>query len=49
VFLEAVKAPPVSGVQKPPRWVGKWFQDRHVAALMKEKAKKPAGLKMRPA
>ncbi len=30
--VEAVMAPPVPGVQKPPRWVGKWFQDRLMAA-----------------
>jgi hypothetical protein len=46
--VEAVKVPPVQGVQKPPRWVGKRFQDHFVAAPEK-KAKKPAGLKMRPA
>jgi hypothetical protein len=43
-----VMAPPVSGVQKPPRRVGKRFRDRLVAAPEK-KVKKPAGLKMRPA
>ncbi len=48
VSVEAVKAPPVSGVQKPPCWVGKRFQDRLVAAPEKE-AKKPAILKTRPA
>jgi hypothetical protein len=45
VFVEAVNVPSVPDVQKPPRQVGKRFQDRHVAASMKEKAKKPAGLK----
>ncbi len=47
MFVEAVKVPPVLDVQKPPRRVGKRFQDRRVAASMKEKAKKPAGLKTR--
>ncbi len=35
--VEAVKAPPVPGVQKPPRRVGKRFRDHRVAALMKMK------------
>jgi hypothetical protein len=43
-----VMAPPVPGVQKPPRWVGKQFWDRLVAAPEK-KVKKSAGLKTRPA
>ncbi len=30
--VEALTAPPVPGVQKPPRWVGKWFRDRIEAA-----------------
>ncbi len=47
VFVEAVKAPLVPGVQKPPHRVGKRFQHRPVAVPMKEKAKKPAGLKTR--
>jgi hypothetical protein len=40
-----VMAPPVPGVQKPPRQVGKRFRDRLVAAPEK-KVKKPAGLRM---
>ncbi len=43
-----VKAPPVPGMQKPPRQVGKRFRDRLVAAP-ERKVKKPAGLKTRPA
>jgi hypothetical protein len=43
-----VMAPPVPGVQKPPRRVGKRFWNRLVAVL-EEKVKKPAGLKTRPA
>ncbi len=43
-----VMAPPVPGIQKPPRQEGKRFKDRLVAAPEK-KVKKPAGLKMRPA
>ncbi len=46
--VEAVKAPPVPGVQKPPCRVGKWFQDRFVVAPEKKKVKKPPGLKTRP-
>jgi hypothetical protein len=46
--VEAVKAPPVPGVQKPPHRIGKRFQDRCVAAPEKRKVKKPAGLKTRP-
>jgi hypothetical protein len=46
-FEEAVMAPPVPGVQKPPHRVRKRFQDRRVVASMKEKVKKPAGLKTR--
>jgi hypothetical protein len=35
--VETLVAPPVPGVQKPPRWVGKRFRDRFVAApLLKE-------------
>jgi hypothetical protein len=45
--VEAVKVLPVPGVQKPPCRVGKLFWDRLVAAPMKKKAKKPAGLKTR--
>ncbi len=48
-FVEAVKAPPVPGLQKPPRQVGKRFRDRHVAAPKKKKVKRPASLRMRPA
>ncbi len=44
-----VMAPPVLGMQKPPRRVGKRFRDRLVAAPEKEKVKRPAGLRMRPA
>jgi hypothetical protein len=40
--VEAVKAPPVPGVQKPPRWVGKRFRDSFVAALEKKKVKERA-------
>ncbi len=47
--VEAVKVPPVLGVQKPPRWVGKRFQDRRVVAPEKRRVKKAAGLKTRPA
>jgi hypothetical protein len=47
--VEAVKAPPVPGVQKPTRRVGKQFRDRRVAVPMKMKEKRPAGLKTRPA
>ncbi len=47
--MEAVKVPPVPGLQKPLRRVGKRFQNRHVAALQKKKVKIPAGLKTRPA
>jgi hypothetical protein len=48
VSVAPVKAPPVPGVQKPPRRVGKRFRDRLVAAL-EVKMKKLAGLKMKPA
>jgi hypothetical protein len=41
-------APPVLGVQKPPRLEGKRFQDSLVAAA-ERKVKKPASLKTRPA
>jgi hypothetical protein len=35
--VETLVAPPVPGVQKPPRWVGKRFRDRFAAApLLKE-------------
>ena len=35
--VETLLAPPVPGVQKPPRWVGKRFRDRFAAApLLKE-------------
>jgi hypothetical protein len=37
-----VMAPPVPGVQKPPRRVGKRFQD-HLVAAPEEKVKKPVG------
>jgi hypothetical protein len=43
-----VKAPPVPGMQKPPRRVGKRFHDRLVVAP-EVKVKQPAGLKTRPA
>ncbi len=47
--VEAVKASPVPGVQKPPRRVGKRFRDRQVAAPEKKKVNRPAGLRTRPA
>jgi hypothetical protein len=47
MFVEAVKVPPVLGVQKSPCQVGKRFWNRREAAPMKEKVKKPAGLKTR--
>ncbi len=47
--VEAVKAPAVKGVQKPPRQAGKRFRDRRVAVLQKKKVKIPAGLKTSPA
>jgi hypothetical protein len=47
--VEAVKALPVPGMQKPPSWVGKQFRDHCVAAPQKRKVKIPAGLKTRPA
>ncbi len=35
--VEPLMAPPVPGVQKPPRWVGKRFRDRFAAApLLKD-------------
>jgi hypothetical protein len=43
--VEAVKAPPVPGVQKSPHRVGKQFRGRLVMAPKKKKVKKPAGLK----
>jgi hypothetical protein len=45
--VEPVMAPPVQGVQKPPRQEGKRFQDRLEAAPKRE-VKRPAGLKTRP-
>ena len=33
--VETLMAPPVPGVQKPPRWVGKRFRDRFAAAPLK--------------
>ncbi len=45
--VEAVKAPPVPGMQKPPARVGKRFQDHFVEAPRK-KAKKPAVCKRDP-
>ncbi len=45
--VEAVKALPVPGVQKPTRWVGKQFRGCLVAAPEK-KVEKPAGLQRRP-
>ncbi len=44
-----VMAPPVPGMQKPPRRVGKRFRDRLVAAPEKRKVKRTVGLKTRPA
>jgi hypothetical protein len=41
--VEAVKAPLVPGVLKPPHQIGKRFLDHCVVAPMKEKVKKPAG------
>jgi hypothetical protein len=38
--VEAVKAPLVPGMQKPPRRVGKKFRDNFVAAPEKKKVKK---------
>jgi hypothetical protein len=35
VAVETLVAPPVPGVQKPPRWVGKRFRDRFAAAPLK--------------
>ncbi len=49
VSVAPVMAPPVPGVQKPPRQVGKRFWDRLVAAPGKKKVKRPAGLRTRPA
>jgi hypothetical protein len=49
VSVEALKAPPVPGVQKLPRQVGKRFRDCHVAAPEKRKVKRPADLRTRPA
>ncbi len=46
--VAAVMAPPVPGMQKSPRRIGKQFRDRLVAASEK-KVKKRAGLKTRPA
>ncbi len=46
--VEVMKAPPVPGVQKPPRWVGKQFWDR-LKVAPKKKVKIPLGLKTRPA
>ncbi len=46
--MAPLMAPPVLGVQKPPRQVGKRFRDRLVAEP-EGKVKKPAGLKTRPA
>jgi hypothetical protein len=33
--VEPLMAPPVLGVQQPPRWVGKRFRDRFAAAPLK--------------
>jgi hypothetical protein len=33
--VEMLMAPPVLGMQKPPRWVGKWFRECFVAAPLK--------------
>jgi hypothetical protein len=43
-----VMGPPVPGMQKPPRRVGKRFRD-HLMAAPEGKVKKPVGLKTRPA
>jgi hypothetical protein len=48
VSVAPVKAPPVPGMQKPPRRVGKRFRE-HLVATPEVKVKKPAGLKTRPA
>jgi hypothetical protein len=48
VSVAPVMAPPVPGVQKPPRRVGKQFRDRLLVAPEKEKVKRPAGLRTRP-
>ncbi len=46
--VEALTAPPVPGVQKPPRWVGKRFRDHFAAALLL-KAQRPRGAQTMPA
>ncbi len=47
--VDAMRVPPVQGMQKPPGWVGeKWFLDRLFSGP-ELKVKKPAGLKTRPA
>jgi hypothetical protein len=33
--VETVMAPPIPGMQKPPRWVGKRFRDHFAAASLK--------------
>ncbi len=46
--VEAVMAPLVPGVQKPPRWVGKRFWD-HFAAAARLKAYRPRDVQTTPA
>jgi hypothetical protein len=46
--VEVARVPPVPGMQKLPRQVGKRFRDCLLVAPEK-KAKRPAGLKKRPA
>jgi hypothetical protein len=45
--VETLLAPLVSGVQKPPLWVGKRFWDRFAAAPLK--VSRPRGVRMTPA
>jgi hypothetical protein len=45
---DPVMAPPVPGMQKPPRRVGKQFRDR-LKVAPEGKVKIPAGLKTKPA
>ncbi len=47
VSVAPVMAPPIPGVQKPPRQVGKRFRDR-LEAVPEGKVEIPKGLKMRP-
>ncbi len=46
--VDPVMAPPVRGMQKPPRRLGKRFRDC-LEAAPERKVKIPVGLKMRPA